>query len=94
MDNLSHLETYAQEVAAAAKLLADQCRASSIGQSMSSSSLPAHLTIPLDAPDEVHQTRRKLVFTMARLQTFLAQPADFLHHLASQVRVPKRVEFF
>ena len=41
--------------------------------------------IPPDAPAEVHRARRPIMANIARLQTLLAGPTDFLQELARQV---------
>ncbi|KAI1493818.1 O-methyltransferase family protein [Biscogniauxia mediterranea] len=77
MKSLNQLENYTSELATAAKDLADLCRDAGLG------STPA-LTLPRDAPLEVHRARRNVLAAVARVQTLLAEPADFIQQLASQ----------
>lgn len=77
--SLSQLETYANDLAAAVKSLTGHV------QNAGAVSTP-HLAIPSDAPSEVHRARRNVLANAARLQILLAEPADLIQHLASQVR--------
>lgn len=79
MTSLSQLETYTNDLVNAVKPLTDHVR----GTSFDSSS---HLSVPVDASWEVHGARRNTLVVVARLQTLLAEPIDFIQHLASQVR--------
>ena len=79
MTSLSQLETYTNELVAATKALATHCRDAGVGST-------PHLTVPDHAPFEVHRARRDVLANAARLQTLLAEPGDFIQHLASQVR--------
>ncbi|KAL2864650.1 uncharacterized protein BJX67DRAFT_373656 [Aspergillus lucknowensis] len=76
MSNLSDLETSTSDLTAALKTLITHCQ-----------SHPANgtqlLVLP-DAPSEVHRSRQSSLVAISRLQTLLADPADFLHHLAIQ----------
>lgn len=77
--SLSQLETYANDLAAAVKSLTGHV------QNPGAGSTP-HLAIPSDAPSEIHRARRNVLANAARLQILLAEPADLIQHLASQVR--------
>ena len=79
MTSLSQLETYTNELATAAKTLAKHCRDASAGST-------PHLAVPTDAPFEIHRTRRNALAIITQLRTLLAEPIDFIQHLASQVR--------
>ena len=79
MTSLTQLEKYTNELASAAKTLADHCRNTSVGST-------PHLAIPNDAPCETHRARRNALAIIGQLQTLLAEPVDFIQHLASQVR--------
>ena len=78
MDSLSQLETYTHDLVSASKTLANHCR--DVGVSSM-----RHLAVPTNAPVEAHRSRRNFLAILARLQTLLAEPADFIQHLASQV---------
>ncbi|KAL9608104.1 MAG: hypothetical protein Q9167_007042 [Letrouitia subvulpina] len=78
MTSLSQLETYTNDLSTAAKTLANHGRDAGVG-------LGPHLSVPTDAPWEVHRARRNVLANIARLQILLAEPTDFLQHLASQV---------
>lgn len=79
MASLSQLEAYTNDLNTATKTLASHCRNTGVGSS-------PYLAILDDAPREVHRARRKVLSNVARLQTLLAEPGDFIQHLASQVR--------
>ena len=78
MDSLRSLESYTSDLITASKTLTNHCQDAGVG------SMP-HLTIPTDAPAEAHRSRREVLAILARLQTLLAEPADFIQHIASQV---------
>lgn len=67
MTSLRQLETYTNDLSAAAKLLIQHGK--EIG--------------PGDG--ELHRARRSILGITEQLQILLAEPADFLQHLASQV---------
>lgn len=91
-DTLGRLKTYANDIATAAKILADHLQDCGVGSSSSSSvfSTP-QLAVPRDAPYEVHRARCNLLNSINWLQTLLAEPADFIQQLASQVCFISRV---
>ncbi|KKK27043.1 hypothetical protein ARAM_005679 [Aspergillus rambellii] len=76
MATMSQLEAYTSELAAAVKALSTHCEDFNCSR--------AQFVIPLDAPSEAHRAQQSALATIARLQTILAGPADFLHHLAVQ----------
>lgn len=78
MTSLSQLEAYSDELAAAIKVLGEHCQDTSI-------STTSHLAVPSDAPCEVHLARRNVLAIASRLHAILAEPADLIQHLASQV---------
>ncbi|KAI1504044.1 O-methyltransferase family protein [Biscogniauxia marginata] len=77
MASLSQLETYTTELATAARALADQCRDAGLGST-------PDLALSRDAPLEVHRARRNVLTAVAKVQTLLAEPVDFIQQLASQ----------
>ena len=79
MTSSSQLETYTNDLTNAVKTLAAHVRDTGFDSS-------PHLLVPCDASREVHGARRSVLAVMARLQTLLAEPTDFILHLASQVR--------
>lgn len=87
MASLNQLETEINELLTAAKALVDHCRAAGGGlfapASPSSTPRPA---VPPEAPDDAHRARRNVLAIVTRLQMLLAEPADFIQHLACQVR--------
>lgn len=84
MNGLAELEACTSEVALAVKRLADYCRNVEAPYDMTASSIPQPLVLP-EAPNEAHGVRRSIVTNLARLQTMLGEPADFLQHLAYHV---------
>ncbi|KAL9066490.1 MAG: hypothetical protein Q9161_007553 [Pseudevernia consocians] len=80
MTNSSQLETWSNDLAIAAKTLSDHCRA----DSSASTPYPAFTN---DAPDEADGARRNILTIATRLQTLLAEPAEFIRHLASQNQI-------
>ena len=78
MSSLRQLQTHTNDLAVAAKTLAEHCRDTGVGSTL-------HLTVPVDAPCEVHRARRNVLAIVARLQTLLAQPVDLIQQLSSQV---------
>lgn len=86
MDGITELETCADELAAAARSLANHCRSADIQPSPSPSPSPTtQLNVPNEAPGGAHRARRAVLTSAARLQVLLSEPADFLQRLASQV---------
>ena len=79
MTSLTQLETYTNDLINAVKPLTDHIRDTGFDSS-------PHLSVPFDTSWEVHRARRNILAVVARLQTLLAEPTDFIQHLASQVR--------
>jgi hypothetical protein len=77
--NLGQLQSYVNELSSAAKVITDHCPDANLN-------LASHISIPNNAPSEVHRARRNLLAVTTRLQALLAEPADFIQQLASQVR--------
>jgi hypothetical protein len=85
--NWKELETYANDLAIAAKSLADRCQdaagaSSSATPSGSTSPGPA---IPPSAANQIRRAKRNVLAKMAQLQTLLSEPTDVIQHLAVQV---------
>lgn len=78
MTSLSQLETWSNDLAIAVKTLNDHCRGDG------TASTP-HLAITNVAPGEADRARRNILTIATRLQTLLAEPAEFIQHLARQV---------
>lgn len=78
MTSSSQLETYSNDLTNAVKSLADHIRDTGFSPS-------PHLLVPCDASCEVHDARRNVLAVMAQMQKLLAEPTDFIQHLASQV---------
>lgn len=80
MSVFQKLETQAEQLATAAKTLAEQCREAGLNEF----SLPWGIG-GSEVPREVDRLRRNMLATVNRLQTMLAGPTDFIQHLAHQV---------
>ena len=78
MTSSSQLETWSNDLAIAAKTLSDHCRGDG-------TALTPHLATTNVAPSEADRARRNILTIATRLQTLLAEPAEFIQHLASQV---------
>ena len=76
MTSSSQLETWSNDLAIAARTLSDHWGDGTV-------STP-HLAITNIAPGEADRARRNILTIATRLQT-LAEPAEFIQHLASQV---------
>jgi hypothetical protein len=81
MNSLIQLESYTDELVTAIKTMTEYCRNIEVPTSF------PHLIIPLEAPSEIHRARRTILANMSKVRTLLGEPADFLQHLASQVRI-------
>lgn len=86
MNNLAQLETYTSELAAAVKSLAHCCRNVETSTDVGVGSPPQPL-VPPEASNETHRERRSIMANIAKIQTLLGEPADFLQQLAGQVRL-------
>ena len=82
---LIQLVTWSNELAIAVKTLGDHCPGHS-------TTLRPHLTIINTAPSEADRTRRNILSIATRLQKLLAEPAEFIQHLASQVCCTRHFE--
>lgn len=80
MNNSEKLESYTKDLASAVKNFSDHCRSTEID------SITALPLIPADTDDQVQQARRNILNTMAKIQTLISKPEDFLQSLASKVR--------
>lgn len=78
MTSSSQLETWTSDLAVAAKTLDDHYR----GDGTAS---PSHSAITNVSPFEADRARRNILAITTRLQTLLAEPAEFIQQLASQV---------
>ena len=78
MTSSCQLKTWSNDLAIAAKTLSDHCWGDG------TVSTP-HLAITNVAPGEADRARRNILTIATRLQTLLAEPAEFIQHLASQV---------
>lgn len=81
--SVAQLEAYTSELAAAVKSLANYCRNVEAGNTGKT----PQLLVPPDAPREAQRARRAVLANVAKLQTLLGEPADFLQQLAAQVRL-------
>lgn len=46
---------------------------------------PSTALLNIDTPSEVNRARNKVLSSVLQLQSMLAEPTDFIQHLASQV---------
>ncbi|GFF52357.1 conidial yellow pigment biosynthesis polyketide synthase [Aspergillus udagawae] len=81
MDSITRLESLANEVAAAAKRLADYCRNAGVD------GWSPQVVIPSEAPRAMREIRQLLVSKLDHLQTLLAEPADLVQRLAVQTQL-------
>ena len=81
MSAWAQLEAHTAELNAAIETLARHCRNIEADDARNA---PQSL-IPPEAPAEVHRARRPILANIAKLQTLLAEPEDFLQELARQV---------
>ena len=86
MTGLAKLGAHTAELNAAIETFTSHCRnmeyASDLELDPGNASQPL---IPPEAPAEAHRARRPIMANIAKLQTLLAEPADFLQELARQV---------
>lgn len=85
MTSLAQLEACTNDVATAVQSLADYCWNFEGPVEVAAGNTPQPL-VPPEAPSEAHQTRRSILANVAKLQTLLYEPADFIQQLAAQVR--------
>ena len=78
MGDPSQLEICINDLAIAAKILATNCQETGTGSN-------TRLVVPIEASDEVQRARRSVLRLVSRLRKLLAEPVDFIQHLASQV---------
>jgi hypothetical protein len=78
MDSITQLEAQANEVAAAARKLADYCRNARVDGSS------PQVVVPSEAPRAIREIRRLLLSNIDHLQTLLTEPADLVQRLAVQ----------
>ena len=87
MTGRAQLEAYTTELNAAIEIFSSHCRniegTSDFGVEVGYA--PPPTLIPPTAPVEAHWARRAIMANTAKLQTLLAEPADFLQELARQV---------
>ena len=86
MTGWAQLEAQMAELNASIETLTNHCRDIEITSDFEAEagSAPQPL-IPPEAPAEAHRARRPIMANIAKLQTLLAEPADFLQELARQV---------
>ncbi|EAL89340.1 trypacidin cluster transcriptional coactivator tpcD [Aspergillus fumigatus Af293] len=78
MDSITQLEARANEVAAAARRLAEYCRNARVDGAC----LPA--VVPSEAPRAIREIQRLLLSNVDHLQILLTEPADLVQRLAVQ----------
>ena len=86
MNSLAQLEAYTSDLAAAVKRLIHYCRNVEVPANFAVGKPPQPL-VPPEAPSEAHRERRSIITNLAKLQTLLGEPVDFLQQLARQVRL-------
>ena len=86
MTGWAELEAHTTELNAAIETLTTHCRSIEVNLSFEAEARNApQPLIPPEAPAEAHRARRPVMANIAKLQTLLAEPADFLQELARQV---------
>lgn len=85
---VAQLEADVKSLASAVQTVADHYRDMALSTSPTNSAM-AKRPLPIEVPIEVHRTRREALTTLGRLHAMLAEPVDFIQHLASQVRLSK-----
>lgn len=88
MTGRARLEAHTTELNAAMKTLTRHCRniEATSDVEVEAGNAPQPL-VPPEAPVEVHRARRPIMANIAKLQTLLAEPADFLQELARQIQL-------
>ena len=84
MTGWAQLEAYTAELNAAVETLTSHCQNAEAPAEGDAENTPQAL-VPPEAPVEAHRARRPILANIAKLQTLLAEPADFLQELARQV---------
>jgi hypothetical protein len=84
ISRLAQIESCANELARAAKSLAEYCQTTTGpgADAEPSASLPF---VPADGPSQAHRARRSIFASAAKLQNLIAEPGHFIERLASQV---------
>lgn len=79
---LSQIEMCANELARAAKRLAEYCQSARGSDAEAPTGFPS---IAPDSPSQAHRERRSILANVAKLQTLISEPSHFLEQLTSQV---------
>lgn len=85
MTSSSQLEIWSNDLAIAVKSLSDHCHVNG------TASTP-HLAITNGAPGEADRARRNILTITTHLQALLAEPVEFIQHLAGKVRRTRTLE--
>ena len=84
ISRLAQIESCANELARAAKSLAEYCQATPGPRSDAEPSAGIPVVAP-DGPSQAHRARRSIFANAANLQNLIAEPGHFVEQLASQV---------
>jgi hypothetical protein len=80
---LAQIESCANELARAAKSLAEYCQST---RASDADLFPGFPSVPPDGPSQAHRARRSILATVAKLQNLISDPVHFLEQLTSHVR--------
>ena len=83
ISRLTQIENCADELARAAKSLAEYCQASRVSDAAEPSA--GFPSVAPDGPSPAHRARRSILANVAKLQNLISEPGYFLEQLASQV---------
>ncbi len=82
ISRLTQIENCADELARAAKSLAEYCQARVSDAAEPSTGFPS---VAPDGPSPAHRARRSILANVAKLQNLISEPGHSLEQLASQV---------
>lgn len=80
------LESYAQDICAAAKLIDAYCLSAGLPYPSFKPEAP-QVTLPSTAPSYVLEARQKLVSSAFKIQQLATEPSEFVPQLAIHVRI-------
>lgn len=81
------LESYAQDICAAAKLIDVYCLSAGLPYPSFDQEAPS-ITLPSTAPINILEARQKLVASAFKIQQLATEPSEFVPRLAIHVRRP------
>ncbi|KAJ5769695.1 hypothetical protein N7520_004254 [Penicillium odoratum] len=87
MNSITQLEIYANELACAARSIVAHCQNADIVSS------GPQFSIHEDAPEQIHQNRRKILANVAKIQVLLGDSEDFLQRMAMEIQMLANVQW-